>query len=492
MKFSFSAMFLAASIPAIAASCDSLASLALPDTTITKVESIADGGAAPQGLKNLPAFCRVAATLMPSTDSDIKIEVWLPASGWNGKYEAVGNGGWSGAISYSAMGEALRRGYATSSTDTGHSGGSASFALGHPEKLIDYAYRSEHEMTVKAKAIIAAFYGNAPKLSYWNGCSAGGKQALKEAQKFPADFDGIIAGAPGNNWTGRATYSMWVAQAVHKDEAAYIPPEKYPLIHNAVVEKCDALDGVKDGILEDPTRCQFDPKVLECKGADGPACLTAPQVEAARKIYSGAINPRTKQQIFPGLEPGSELDWNVLASPKPFGIGDDFFKYVVFKDPSWDYKTLNFDSDIALAAKTDNGLINATDPNLKAYFAHSGKLLQYHGWSDWQISPLNSVNYYQSVLETMGGASKVQDSYRLFMAPGMGHCGGSEGPNNFDMLGVLEQWAEKGKPPAQIVASRIKNGKVERTRPLCPYPQIAKYKGTGSTDDTANFACALP
>jgi feruloyl esterase len=492
MKFSFSAMFLAASIPAIAASCDSLASLALPDTTITKVESIADGGAAPQGLKNLPAFCRVAATLMPSTDSDIKIEVWLPASGWNGKYEAVGNGGWSGAISYSAMGEALRRGYATSSTDTGHAGGSASFALGHPEKLIDYAYRSEHEMTVKAKAIIAAFYGNAPKLSYWNGCSAGGKQALKEAQKFPADFDGIIAGAPGNNWTGRATYSMWVAQAVHKDEAAYIPPEKYPLIHNAVVEKCDALDGVKDGILEDPTRCQFDPKVLECKGADGPACLTAPQVEAARKIYSGAINPRTKQQIFPGLEPGSELDWNVLASPKPFGIGDDFFKYVVFKDPSWDYKTLNFDSDIALAAKTDNGLINATDPNLKAYFAHSGKLLQYHGWSDWQISPLNSVNYYQSVLETMGGASKVQDSYRLFMAPGMGHCGGSEGPNNFDMLGALEQWAEKAKPPAQIVASRIKNGKVERTRPLCPYPQIAKYKGTGSTDDTANFACALP
>jgi feruloyl esterase len=285
---------------------------------------------------------------------------------------------------------------------------------------------------------------------------------------------------------------MWVAQAVHKDEAAYIPPEKYPLIHNAVVEKCDALDGVKDGILEDPTRCQFDPKVLECKGADGPACLTAPQVEAARKIYSGAINPRTKQQIFPGLEPGSELDWNVLASPKPFGIGDDFFKYVVFKDPSWDYKTLNFDSDIALAAKTDNGLINATDPNLKAYFAHGGKLLQYHGWSDWQISPLNSVNYYQSVLETMGGASKVQDSYRLFMAPGMGHCGGSEGPNNFDMLGALEQWAEKAKPPAQIVASRIKNGKVERTRPLCPYPQIAKYKGTGSTDDTANFACALP
>ncbi|MBZ5608525.1 MAG: tannase/feruloyl esterase family alpha/beta hydrolase [Acidobacteriia bacterium] len=487
-------------VPAFAASCESLASLSLPDTTITKVESVGAGGfAMPGGRRgqanrnsDLPAFCRVQATLKPSSDSDIKVEVWLPASGWNGKYEAVGNGGWSGAIGYAAMAEALRRGYATSSTDTGHEGGSASFALGHPEKLIDYAYRSEHEMTVKSKAIIAAFYGSGPKLSYWNGCSAGGKQALKEAQRFPADFDGIIAGAPGNNWTGRAIESMWIAQAVHKDEAGYIPPEKYPVIHNAVLEACDALDGVKDGLLQDPARCHFDPKVVQCKDADGPNCLTAPQVEAARKIYSGAINPRTRQQIFPGLEPGSELAWNVLAGPRPFGIGDDHFKYVVFKDPNWDYRTLNFDSDVALAEKTDNGLINATDPNLKPFFGHGGKLIQYHGWSDWQISPLNSVHYYQSVQETLGGASKMQDSYRLFMVPGMGHCGGGEGPNSFDMVGAIEQWVEKSAPPAEIIASRISNGKVERTRPLCPYPQVAKYKGAGSIDDAANFACALP
>jgi feruloyl esterase len=473
-------------IPVMAATCESLASLSLPDTTITKTESVPAGGA------GVPAHCRVAATLKPSSDSDIKIDVWMPASGWNGNFQAVGNGGWSGAISNSALAEALRRGYATGSTDTGHSGGSASFALGHPEKLIDYAYRSEHEMTVKAKAIIAAFYGNAPKLSYWNGCSAGGKQALKEAQKFPADFDGIIAGAPGNNWTGRAAYSMWVAQAMHKDEAGYIPPEKYPLIHNAALKACDALDGVSDGLIDDPTRCHFDPKVLACDGADGPGCLTAPQVEAARKIYSGAINPRTKQQIFPGLEPGSELAWNVLASPKPFDIGNDFFKYVVFKDPNWDYKSLNFDADIALAEKTDNGLINATDPNLKPFFGHGGKLIQYHGWSDWQISPLNSVHYYQSVLETQGGAAKVQESYRLFMVPGMGHCGGGEGPNRFDMVGAMEQWVEQRKPPAQIIASSAADAKVARTRPLCPYPQIAKYKGAGSIDDAANFACALP
>jgi feruloyl esterase len=473
-------------IPAMAATCESLASLSLPDTTITKAELVPAGGATG------PAHCRVAATLKPSADSDIKIEVWMPASDWNGKYEAVGNGGWSGSISTTAMADAVRRSYATSSTDTGHEGGSANFALGHPEKLIDYAYRSEHEMTVKAKAIIAAFYGNPPKLSYWNGCSAGGKQALKEAQRFPTDFDGIIAGAPGNNWTGRAIESMWIAQAVHSDEASYIPPEKYPLVHNAVLESCDALDGVKDGLLEDPTRCHFDPKVLQCKGADGPACLTAPQVEAARKIYSGAINPRTKQQIFPGLEPGSELSWNVLAGPRPFAIGNDHFKYVVFKDPNWDFKTLNFDSDVALTEKTDNGLINATDPNLKPFFGHGGKLIQYHGWSDWQISPLNSVRYYQSVLETQGGASKVQESYRLFMVPGMGHCGGGEGPNRFDMVGALEQWVEQRKPPARIVAAGSDEGKAYRSRPLCPYPQVAKYKGNGSINDDVNFVCALP
>jgi feruloyl esterase len=470
-------------LPGFAATCDSLAGLTLPDTTITLARQDAAGDL---------AFCRVAAALKPSSDSDIKIEVWLPVSGWNGKYQAVGNGGWSGSINVNAMTQALQRGYATSSTDTGHSGSTASFALGHPEKLIDYAYRSEHEMTVKAKAIIAAFYGSAPKLSYWNGCSAGGKQALKEAQRFPDDFDGIIAGAPGNNWTGRAEEAIWIAQAVHNDPASYIPPEKYRAIHEAAVGACDALDGVKDGILEDPRRCHFDPKTIECKGADGPACLTAPQVEAARKIYSGAVNPRTRQQVAPGFEAGSELGWGTTAGPQPFGIANEHFKYVVFRNPGWDYRTLNFDGDIAMTEKLDNGLINALDPNLKLFFAHGGKLVQYHGWNDWQIEPRMSVNYYQSVLETMGGASKVRDSYRLFMAPGMGHCGGSEGPNTFDMVGTMEQWVEQGKAPDKIIASRMKDGKVERTRPLCPYPQVAKYKGSGSIDDAGNFACAAP
>ena len=274
------------SAPAGAASCESLASLALPSTTITMAQAVAAGAFAMPGggragrgnaaLKDLPAFCRVAATLKPSSDSDIKIEVWLPAENWNGKFQAVGNGGWTGAIAYPAMIEALRRGYATSSTDTGHEGGSASFALGHPEKLIDFAYRSEHEMTVKAKAVINAFYGTDPRYSYWNGCSAGGRQGLKEAQRFPTDFDGIIAGAAGGDWTGRAAQSLRVAQALHRDEASDIPAEKYPLIHRAAIEACDARDGVKDGIVEDPTRCTFDPIVLQCKdlgGHDASTCL---------------------------------------------------------------------------------------------------------------------------------------------------------------------------------------------------------------------------
>jgi feruloyl esterase len=470
-------------------SCESLSSQALPDTTISRAESVGAGSF--ETLKNLPAFCRVAATLKPTPDSDIKIEVWMPASDWNGKFQAVGNGGWAGSISYPAMGDALRRGYATSSTDTGHAGAGGSFALGHPEKLIDYAYRSEHEMTVKAKAIIAAYYGAAPTRSYWTGCSAGGRQGLKEAQQFPEDFDGIVAGAPAADWTGRAAASLRVAQALHRDEASYIPATKYPLVHDAVLEACDGLDGVKDGVIEDPQRCTFDPKVLECKGADSPACLTTPQVTASLAIYAAAINPGTKREIT-GLAPGSERGWITWGGPQPLGISFDHFKYVVFKDPNWDYRTFSFERDVVAAEQIDGGTVNALDPNLKAFFDRGGKLLQYHGWSDPQISPGNSVQYYKRVAERMGGPDRIQHAYRLFMVPGMAHCGGGEGPNAFDMVGALEQWVEKGAAPDRIVASRMRDGKADRTRPLCPYPQVATFKGSGGTDDAVSFVCKQP
>jgi feruloyl esterase len=481
-----------------ASSCESLASLKLPDTTITAAESVAAGAFTQPGARGggrggdaastLPAFCRVAATLKPSSDSDIKIEVWLPASNWNGKLQAVGNGAFNGAIGYAAMMTALRAGYATTGTDTGHVGGSAEFALGHPEKLIDFGYRSEHEMTVKSKAIISAFYDNPVKYSYWNGCSAGGRQAMQEAQKYPADFDGIIAGSPGLDWTGRAAASNRIAQ-VTKDEAARIPAGKAQLIHKAVLEACDATDGIKDGVIDDPKRCKFDPGVLECKGADNATCLTKAQAQTARLIYMSPVNPKTKREIT-GLEPGSELGWTDMGwSASARSTGLDQFRFIVFKDPAWDLDKFNFETDIVRAEETDANTINALDPNLKPFFDRGGKLIQYHGWNDPQISPGNSVQYYKRVVDASGGLAKVQASHRLFMAPGMAHCGGGEGPNTFDMVTALEQWVEKKQAPNQIVASHMTQGQVDRTRPLCPYPQVASYKGSGSTDDAANFVC---
>ena len=494
---------------AAGAPCESLAALTLPDTTITSAQTVAAGAfTLPGGLgfpeaavarfrasvADLPAFCRVAATLRPSTDSDIKIEVWMPSSGWNGKFLGVGNGGWAGTITYPALTDALRRGYAAASTDTGHTGtgGDASFALGHPEKLTDFGYRAVHEMTVTAKAAVLAFYGDRPRFSYWQGCSTGGKQGLTEAQRFPDDYDGIVAGAPANFWTHLMTGLIWVGRATLSDPASYIPPSKYPVLNRGVLDACDMLDGVNDGVLEDPRRCRFDPQVLECEGADGPTCLTAPQVAAAQKIYGPATNPRTGEAIFPGLSRGSELGWRAAAGgPDPFQIVTDHFKYVVFEDPNWDFRTLDFDRDVARADELDNGTLNAIDPDLKAFVDRGSKLLLYHGWNDPLITPQNTINYYASVRATLG-AAEVESAVRLFMAPGMGHCGGGPGPNAAEWLTALEQWVEHGLAPDQIVASHSTNGEVDRTRPLCPYPQVARYTGTGSTDAAANFACVEP
>jgi feruloyl esterase len=497
-------MLLLAALPAVAGACEDLARLALPGAAITVAQMVPAGsftppmapsakGKGPAPIQNLPAFCRVAATLRPSSDSDIKIEVWLPASGWNRNYEAVGNGGWAGAISYAAMATALRRNYATSSTDTGHVGDTGSFVLGHPEKYIDFAYRSEHEMAVKAKAIIQAFYGVPPRYSYWNGCSTGGRQGLMEAQRYPDDFDGIIAGASANPRVALAASGLWIASAVLKDPASYIPPAKYPVIHEAAVKACDLIDKVKDGLIEDPQQCRFDPTVIQCKAADGADCLTTAQVEAARRIYAGPVNPRTKAQIYPGLAPGSELGWGVRAQgPEAADRVVNTFRYATFQDPAWNWRTFDFDKDLAKAQQGDAAIADASNADLRPFFAHNGKLLMYHGWNDPQVAPEASIKYYKSVVDTLGGVSKTMNSIRLFMVPGMGHCGGGEGPNTFDALTALEQWVEQGKAPDSMLASHSTNGVVDRTRPLCPYPQTARFKGSGSIDDAANFACKAP
>jgi feruloyl esterase len=488
----------AALVPCASASgsCDELASLSLPQAKVTVAQSVAGEFTPPgsqQPMRDLPAFCRVAATLMPSEDSDIKIEVWMPASGWNGKFQAVGNGGWSGAINYNGMANAMRRGYASASTDTGHRGGSAEFALGHPEKLIDFAYRSEHEMTVKAKAVITAFYGSGPKLSYWNGCSSGGKQGLKEAQNYPDDYDGIIAGAPANNWVGLLSADMMHSVTLLRDPASRIPETSLTLLHKAAVEACDPLDGVKDSVIQDPRQCHFDPSALLCKGVATEGCLMAAQVDAAKAMYGPFQNPRTHQEIFPGLEPGSEEGWGSFETQGVFPISNDYFRYVIYRDPNWDFRTFDVSRDVEAAEKLDHAnVLKAVDPNLTPFVSHGGKLILYHGWSDNLIAPLNSIHYFENVTAKLGGLEKTEQSVRLFMVPGAGHCGGGEGATNFDMIGPLEQWVEHGTAPDSVIASHRTGPKVDQTRPLCPYPQVAKFKGTGSTDDAANFTCVRP
>jgi len=483
--------------PVDAAACARLASLTLPSATVASAQVVPAGKFVPpagagEGFADLPAFCRVALTIKPSSDSDIKAETWLPLSGWNGKFQQVGNGAWGGSIQYGALAETLRRGYAGASTDTGHTGVSASFALGHPEKLIDFGYRAVHETALQGKAVIAALYGAAPRLSYFTGCSGGGRQAFMEAQRYPEDFDGIIAGAPGYNRTDQSFQLVSITQATHIDKASWIPPEKYPALHQAVLNSCDALDGVTDGLISNPTRCRFDPATIQCRGADGPNCLTAAQVVAAKKVYAAVNDPKTGQEIFPGLEPGSEMRWSgTSGGPRPLAMSDDLFKYVVFRDPNWDFRSLDLSRHLELARKIDNSTLSPTSPNLQPFVGRGGKLLMYHGWGDQNISPRSSVRYYDRLVTALG-KSQVEDSMRLYMVPGMGHCGGGEGPNVFDTLTALEQWREHGAAPNEIIASQITNGSVSRTRPLCPYPQVAQYQGTGNIDQAENFVCRLP
>ncbi len=479
--------------------CAGMTATALKGGAITSAQVVAAGQFAPAAggppearalYPQLPAFCKVNATLKPSADSDIRIEVWLPVEGWNGKLVQSGNGGYSSNFSYGGMARALLAGYAATSSNTGHEGNSGSFVMGHPEKLIDWGYRAVHENAMAAKVIVETHYGNASKRAYFEGCSTGGRQAYGEAQRYPADFDGIVAGDPGINFTHQTAAQTWIAQRVHREPGAAIPASKFPLIHDAALAACDAHDGVKDGVIENPLQCKFDPGALLCKSGDAPDCLTAAQLETARDMYRGAVSASGKQ-IFPGLMPGSELGWGSLGGPEPMGYALESYQFVVMKNPAWDYKTLDLDRDVAYAEKTVASLVNNNDPNLKPFFARGGKLLGYHGAADPGITPLNSIHYYESVAKTLGGVKAISNSYRLFMVPGMLHCGGGDGTNTFDMIAAVDNWVETNKAPQSIPASRVRDGKVDRTRPLCPYPQQAVYKGSGSTDDAANFMCAV-
>jgi feruloyl esterase len=442
----------------------------------------------------VPSFCRVAATLQPSRDSSIRIEVWLPAATqWNGRFQAVGNGGLAGSIMYQPMAEALAGSYATASTDTGHSGTAVSgeWALGHPEKVVDFGYRAVHEMTVKAQAIVAAYYGRKPRYSYWNGCSEGGNQALGEAQRFADDYDGILAGAPANYMTHLQAGGNWISQAIHKDPQTFLPAGKLPMINKAVLDACDARDGVRDGVLNDPRDCNYDIAQLRCEAGDGPGCLTDAQIAGIRKVYQGAKQPRTGELIFPGHALGSELEWSnwIAGTATPptnlqHLIQNDFFKFLVFADANWDWRGFDQERDVALADKKVGRAVNQVAADLDAFRKRGGKMIQYHGWYDPAISPLNSIAYFDSVQHEMHDTSGF---YRLFMVPGMYHCRGGPGAHEFDKMAAIVDWVERGAAPEALVAASAKR---DFTRPLCSYPKVAKYRGIGSNAEAASFVCA--
>jgi feruloyl esterase len=502
------ASFVLVSIPAAAQqSCESLAALKIPNVTFTAATSInpppaweapktAGPFGTPGGLKVSVSFCRVEGYSQPASDSHIGFEVWLPpAASWNGKLLALGNPGFIGSIVHGGLAGAMQRGYVAASTDTGHVDPGYGWAVGHPEKLKDWGYRAVHETAVAAKQLIQGFYGTPVKFAYWNSCHNGGNQGLNEVQRYPEDFDGVVAGDPAYYVTrlqAGSEYISWVALKDGVKAPGYIPPSKYPVIHRAVLDACDAKDGVADGILEDPLRCRFDPKSIQCNGPDAASCLTDAQVETARKIYAGAkFNDGT--QVYSGFEPGSELGWGMMAAgPEPINISTSFFSEMVFENPKWDFRTFDVDRDTRLAESRLGTAIDAFEPKLKPFKDRGGKLILYQAWDETIIPPRTLIDYYGNIENAMGGSRQTQDFARLFVVPGSSGCPGFSDPKAFDALDAVEKWREKNIPPDKIIFSLSDRGKYYKSLPVCPYPQIPVYKGSGDINEAASFACEAP
>lgn len=499
--------------PAAAASCTlaTFTALGLPDTTITVVQALAAGtNPAPVGTIALP-ICRVKGVIAPA----INFEVWMPTTDWNGKFQAVGNGGLAGSISFSDMRTAISRNYATSSTDTGHSSNLPTDGWWtNAQQIKDYGYRSIHELTVKSKAIITAFYGVPSQYSYFNGCSTGGRQAFMESQRYPEDYDGIIAGSPVYRVIQLRSRHVWTWQCNHEDmtEAHAIPTAKLPAIFNAVVAACDALDGLVDGQVDDPRRCDFDASSLLCTSGNNNSCLTDKQVETLKCMYAGP--PANPVQVYPGVPMTSELDQGQSIGLTPNPAYTTFFNFTVFQNPNYDFRSFMFNDSVDFAldkvfgGETLEFIHNADNPDLSAFKARGGKMIIWHGWSDPLPNPVDTISYYEKVLAFFGHPSSrgvgpstdghgqernTEEFLRLFLLPNVGHCGGGAagGPNTLDTLAALEQWVEFGNAPDKIIASRMNGDVVTRTRPICAYPRVARFTGSGSINDASNFVCEL-
>lgn len=489
-------------------SCADLGALAVADTTIASAESVAAGAftsPAPAGpgpgadYSRLPAFCRVTGSIAPSPDSDIRFELWLPDEGWNGRFMQTGNGGAAGSIVHASLADPLARGYAVANTDTGHqgAGGDFSWAVGHPEKLVDYQYRAVHELTRVGKAIAAARYGSPAEKSYFVGCSTGGRQGLKEAQRYPEDYDAIVAGAPASNWSALMALSITIQRNIGPNGLGV---DKLGVLKEAAIAACDAGDGVNDRVIADPGSCGFDPASLACGSGQNGQCLSASEVAAAKRIYAGVVG-ESGEVLMPGTGPGSEPLWAAYSSPQ-FSIGSNYFRDAVASDPSWSPAAFDADRDLARAERADGGAADAMDPDLSAFIARGGKLITYHGTTDGLIPYGNSVDYHESLIERLG-ADAVEESVRFYLVPGMDHCAGGEGAWAVDWLTPLERWVEDGQAPEALPAAHPVglpgappaapgNAGEPFTRPVCPYPQMARYAGSGDEHDAPNFECANP
>ncbi len=458
--------------------------------TITERDVLVETHAAVNAaLSRLPAFCRVKITAQPGPRSDIRIEVWLPASGWNGRLQAVGDGGLAGFIPFGLMAPALAGGYATAGTDTGHVGANVDFMPDNPDKLLDFAYRSTHELAKAAKAAIAAHYGRPQQWAYYNACSGGGRHGITSAQRFAGDFDGIVAGAPSWNQARLDAGRIGINLVANRTPAHRIPASKYPMVHRAVLQACDGLDGVVDGVIENPRACPFDYASLQCKGGDDANCLTAAQVETARLLTSPFRDAATGRVLLaPHLRPGSELYWATLASPQPLANSVARVRRLHLKDVDHVFRLENVTADIERAARMDQGLLASDRYDLRPYFERGGKLLMWHGWSDPQVPAEGSIIYRDSVRQASGALA--DEGLALFMLPGVLHCRGGPGADTFDAMAAITAWVEQGQKPTRIVASRQAGGKVVSTRALCPYPQVARYLGSGDPTDAARYVCA--
>lgn len=503
---------LALANPALGQDCAALGDLPLENGRVTAAALVEAGAFTPPGTPSgpaagggggpyadLPAFCRVQATLTPTPDSGIKVEVWLPAAGWNGKYVGIGNGVWAGQLSLPQLAGPLSRGFAAATTDTGHTGNglSAEWAVGHPEKLVDFGHRAVHLMTVTAKQAIAAYYGRPAALSFWDSCSTGGRQGLMSAYRYPQDYDAISAMAPANPMTDLMTQSMWANWVNKRSAGAQLDPGKLALVHQAVLNQCDALDGLEDGVIARPEACGFEPASLVCP-AGGGDCLSAAQAEAMQAIYDG-VQASDGNPLLPGWPRGAEMQLAALVTgPEPFPVAMSYFQQLVHAgDAGWDWKEMDYAGELRASRAFGAAILDVPATGLRAFFARGGRLLLSHGWNDGLIPAGNTLAFHRE-LSTALDAETREGQLRLFMAPGMNHCAGGEGPNSFDTLGTLDAWAASGQAPDRIVATRLSapGPNAPRlppmSRPLCPYPQIARHDGEGDTSDAANFSCVAP